>query len=122
MAREEFETTNASLLDANNTGDQSAEIAAHTKTPWRLDPRFAMRIVANDDDTVASTGSQGDLRNQWEANADFIVRAVNAHEDLVAALQRMLLDLDKDGQAAAIATLNTLGRAALARATSTEGK
>jgi hypothetical protein len=127
MAREEFETTNAALLDAGTAGDQRAEIAAHTPTPWRI------QFLGNAEADLIHKGTfagitagsgrpeqldRGDLA-EWEANAAFIVRAVNAHEELVAALQRMLLDLDKDGQAAAIATLNTLGRAALAKATST---
>lgn len=41
----------------------------HTPGPWRVDRRAATRIVAGTDDTVATTGCQGDLRDSWEANA-----------------------------------------------------
>ena len=59
----------------------------HTPTPWRVDRRAATRVIAGDDETMASTAASSTSRDSWEANATFIVRAVNAHDDLVKALQ-----------------------------------
>lgn len=59
---------------------------ARTPGPWRLDPKRSLRVVAGDDHTVCATGNSDHLRDQWEANAAFIVRAANSHDELVAAL------------------------------------
>lgn len=86
--KEGFETTNAV--------DPSAEIAAHTPTPWF----YRAKIFNNGENTDALGSIRGPASDNdpWfiatvehmpgaEANAAFIVRAVNAHEDLVAALR-----------------------------------
>jgi hypothetical protein len=119
--KEGFETTNASLLDANNTGDQSAEIAAHTPTPWKF-RRSDWMVVQQDGKNnwhIAEIKPQG---MQTYANAAFIVRAVNAHEDLVAALKEgaeclQAVAIGKGGWAWE-EVLETM-HAALAKATST---
>lgn len=67
----------------------------HTPTPWRSDRRASYRVVAGEDDTVATTGHQSNLHDQWQSNAVFIVRAVNAHEALVEALERLLVAADQ---------------------------
>lgn len=74
-----------------------------TEGSWRVDSRAATRIVAGEDDTVATTGCQSNLRDQWEGNAQTIVLAVNAHPALVEALEdaRGYIDSDKYGDAIA---------------------
>jgi hypothetical protein len=56
------------------------------------------------------SGGPTDDREVAEANAAFIVRAVNAHDDLVKALRRALADeLGDNWQAAARAALSKAG-------------
>lgn len=64
----------------------------HTPTPWHVDPKRQFRIVAGDDWTVATTLTTDNLRDQWEENARYIVRCVNSHDDLLAALKAILAD------------------------------
>ena len=65
----------------------------HTPTPWTADlggciTSSGLPIVTGRNGallaTLAMNGHKG------AANADFIVRAVNAHDELVAALRRMM--------------------------------
>jgi hypothetical protein len=56
--------------------------AAHTPTPWAVDDRGLIHEPFFGGDIFAQVYE----RNR-EANAAFIVRAVNAHDDLVAALE-----------------------------------
>lgn len=71
-------------------------MSKHTPTPWELTPhgrgwlidtrgayRYGPIAIIGDD----SEGIDSEMRNY---NAAFIVRAVNAHEDLVEALNYML--------------------------------
>ena len=57
----------------------------HTPTPWVI---FKAGIGEENGDGIASLWREGDER---EANAALIVRAVNAHEALVEALESLLL-------------------------------
>jgi hypothetical protein len=60
----------------------------HTPGPWAVDPEKPTEIVASDGAAIASTDFFGDgAATAVEANAAFIVRACNAHGDLVAALE-----------------------------------
>ena len=76
--------------------------ATHTPTPWQLcntrpdhpktDPDNRLLIVPNDPSLGASIAQMpyngdDDLKIKSYANAAFIVRAVNAHEELLAALK-----------------------------------
>lgn len=70
----------------------------HTPTPWRLDRRASARVVAGTDDTVATTGCQGDLIDHWPANAAFIVRACNAHDLAIELLESASTKLWECGQ------------------------
>ena len=56
--------------------------AAHTPTPWNLNPKAAL-VIESEGVTVASCGNANVIRDQWEANAAFIVRAVNFHQVLL---------------------------------------
>lgn len=69
----------------------------HTATPWRVGDRNETRgvpiLAGTDAETVRITAVYGsdalpDLQD--EVNADFIVTAVNAHDDLVAAVRELL--------------------------------
>lgn len=58
------------------------ETQTHTPTPWKLDDtRPMVYVMGADGETIASF----DRRSIEEANAAFIVRAVNAHEELLFA-------------------------------------
>lgn len=65
--------------------------AGHTPTPWLHDPYGSIRDTRGE--MVAVNGaswvcSQGESQKVAKANSRFVVRAVNAHDDLVEALQR----------------------------------
>jgi hypothetical protein len=73
-------------------------MAEHTPTPWflldqKLRPQFATRILEiQGPDRLAVVqwgGFDGLDRNQAKANAEFIVRCVNAHDELMVALERV---------------------------------
>jgi hypothetical protein len=79
--------------------------AAHASTPWfaaAKKPGGQKAIVIADDSkskthmlVVAECPEMSKGNGpQEEANAAFIVKACNAHDDLVAALKRMLLEFD----------------------------
>lgn len=67
----------------------------HTPTPWNTtepQPGVKIAIMAQDGQHVADVIDQGlgvDTANM-KANADFIVRAVNSHEDLLAACKQAM--------------------------------
>ena len=66
----------------------------HTKTPWAIDPKADMHIVAAGRG-VASTGGPGNNHEEDggygenRANAQHIVRCVNSHDALVEALETL---------------------------------
>lgn len=78
----------------------SAKAPEHTPTPWRADRgdsvtiRSGKEAVAYVDDAIYRN------RQMTRANRAFIVQCVNAHSELVAALQkaidRLKFDLDLD--------------------------
>lgn len=66
----------------------------HTPIPWTVDPEFEDQAVIGPDGVQVADcsitchpkfGKRNDVINA--ANAEFIVRAVNAHDDLVKALE-----------------------------------
>ena len=61
--------------------------ANFTPGPWTVDPRKKLRVVAENDNTVASTGCTNSLRDQWEANA----RLIAAAPDLLEALRKLTM-------------------------------
>ncbi len=97
---------------------------AHTARNWRVQPMGTSSL----DDVICNIETDYAVVAEYvlQKDADIIVRAVNAHDDLVAALQA-LFDADmehcmrgdgKDDQLSAIA----LARAAIAKATATQPK
>lgn len=77
----------------------------HTPTPWHTgktlvsykDPMFSHTAIVNKADTlrIANVAGVGDADSK--ANAAFIVKAVNCHEELVEALQRVSRAIDCGG-------------------------
>lgn len=65
----------------------------HTRTPWRTDPDYCNDIQTSDGKlTIASIwheegGPWLPPLEEAEANAAFIVRACNAHDDMLSALR-----------------------------------
>lgn len=53
--------------------------STHTPTPWSINPK-ALLVIESKLGMIASCGSTSTLRDQWEANTAFIVRAVNEYE------------------------------------------
>jgi hypothetical protein len=99
----------------------------HTPTPWRAgsyssivgvpimaqpDPKQNTIIVAGTRSAAATTPDG--FRAEVEANAAFIVRAVNAHDDLVKALRELIESMPAEGQA--VPRANTLWRGMMTRA------
>ncbi len=74
--------------------------AKHTPTPWRVGAIIqegAIRIEAEDGPYVAAVRfSQNRKLGKTLAlgNAQFIVRAVNCHDELVAAVERLMAKFD----------------------------
>jgi hypothetical protein len=65
----------------------------HTPTPWRvaIEPPYeeSARIFSGDI-YLGSLGNSDQTKDETRANAEFIVRAVNSHDALVAALRRIM--------------------------------
>lgn len=59
---------------------------AHTPTPWLLEDG-TLRAAGEETRLVADVAIYGRLSDEGKANAAFIVRACNSHNDLVAALR-----------------------------------
>lgn len=66
----------------------------HTKLPWKrdADPFLIRTATGRIDNIVASTDRGVGPEEQCEADADFIVTACNAHDQLVDVCQRLLAD------------------------------
>lgn len=62
---------------------------AHTPTPWRVSLDAYVVHVETDRTLAACPATLTIGADEARANADLIVRAVNAHESLVSALERI---------------------------------
>ena len=92
-------TDTASPAPASTETVKASAVASHTPTPWRFGPNAFGTIfiytVARVE--VAPTGFMAPTlicggdghRTLTEANAAFIVRAVNSHEALITALEKL---------------------------------
>lgn len=96
-------TTTASSSGDALTGDRSAVPAEHTPGPWIVE-ESRVQDTGTLFETIRSSSclDTGDIayltlrQSEVRANADFIVRACNAHDDLVAALEAMCLNMKQD--------------------------
>jgi hypothetical protein len=80
----------------------------HTPTPWLVDEPWQI-WAESIGEYVAITDVEGDGRTPYAANAEYIVRCVNSHDDLVEALQDLYEWLDST-------QLGELPRASLSKA------
>ena len=66
----------------------------HTPTPWQIDDDLIMTVVDDiPDDIICEKTKERPIRaDNWDANAAFIVKAVNNHDALVDTL-KFLLDV-----------------------------
>jgi hypothetical protein len=79
----------------NTTPTRGAGKAAHTETPWRVDGETGEIVrdaAPSSDPDLLTAGFELVIADvigpDREANAAFIVKACNAHEQLVAALDK----------------------------------
>jgi hypothetical protein len=67
-------------------------MSKHTPLPWTLSDNPHQKEcldILGSGYVVASAWAGGDMDNDYEANAEYIVRAVNSHEDLLEALKEL---------------------------------
>lgn len=75
-----------------------SENTKHTPAPWTLENNQIFG-TCNDKPTAFPVAiCQGGTRDEADANAALIVRAVNSHADLLAALQAFVCDMDITGR------------------------
>lgn len=60
----------------------------HTPTPWVINPKAKAVVMTADGHTICNCGCSSQYQDEWEKNAAFIVKACNAHDDLVALIKR----------------------------------
>jgi len=92
----------------------------HTPTPWRQVPGIPIILAGAGDKTTgtlaASTAAKELPFAEQKANAALIVRAVNAHADLVAALRGILANVNEEFVSDEATYFFAKARAALAKA------
>lgn len=88
--------------------------AMHTPTPWRIykEPMNPNPRIMAEASTLVAVISQGKaFAKQTDTNAAFVVRACNAHEDLLGALKAIRARLDGDFDNPHLMKFGTLGNA-----------
>lgn len=89
---------------------------SHTATPYRIDAHLHRAIVDTYGNKVAEVATQRNLvTGTTQGNAEFIVRACNAHDDLVKALQDIVDDC-ADASPPSYGAVRQAAKAALAKA------
>jgi hypothetical protein len=95
-------------------------MSEHTPTPWRADmgefpPQMKLEpylrsYVGPDGETIRVKGfalSGGNVEmDEARANSEFIVKAVNCHDDLVAACKKLVASYDADKGSYALSELS----------------
>ena len=76
-------------------------MSKHTAGPWFADHLIVSAEVYGHPDPIAMMAVNGGRGDEALANAQFIVRACNAHEDLLAALKALVDWQGVEHQAAA---------------------
>jgi len=70
----------------------------HTATPWKIGKSYTTEIAIRECDTNDCVAVCCDLlEDEMKANAEFITRACNAHDELVEALKDVVHTLQIDG-------------------------
>lgn len=92
-----------------NAGKIEEAIAEHTPLPWKVVPApkgYVLIVDETDRKNIAQISTNSRTEAENEANAALIVRAVNAHEGLVKALEEIRdISLDPNARATAHAAL-----------------
>lgn len=92
----------------------------HTPTPWHLHDMEMATVCGPDNLFIALCEAVSRRHMEGKENAAFIVRAVNAHDDLAAALKETLRALEVADPAGSMGSNSSLSkqvaRAALAKA------
>lgn len=84
--------------------------AKHTPTPWRVRDNgkaYFFDIVSETDEEVVRQFEEpcsGEGGIPLRADAEFIVRACNCHDDLLAALRRQLANIERWLDSGVVAT------------------
>jgi hypothetical protein len=87
----------------------------HTLTPWYATGPHVQSAILNEDNYVCQ--ADGDSEIQAIANAEFIVRAVNAHDELLGIAKELCAwEQDPDKYGGDLADLACRARAAIAKA------
>lgn len=100
----------------------------HTKTPWRVGTNHGMGAVVADEpvpemggsDDVTYYGGHMIAESIVPRNAEFIVRACNAHDQLVHVVT-MIRDADNDAQRDGLQRIPPTARAAIDAALAAAG-
>lgn len=87
----------------------------YTPGPWRVDKRARCRIVAGDDDTIASAARQSSLVDQHQANAALIAEAPAMYEALKRISKAISDGLDHSRDVAVLERCIKLAKAAVAK-------
>lgn len=78
---------------------QAQREAMHTPTPWKRKYDWMnIKICADGGRYTIAILSDGKDDPKTEANVDFILRAVNAHDDLIAILKQVRDDVREYGE------------------------
>ena len=96
--------------------------APHTPTPWRV--VLAPCQIVDDKNLIADLNGKGFEIGEEEkyANAAFIVRAVNAHHELVEALKRIADEAVKTGTTEDGRSLESIAEIAFRAIAKAEGR
>lgn len=97
--------------------------AKHTPVPWSINHDIHAKSICRDEpftDIAVCFGSEGQRStpssDEGDSNAEFIVLACNAHEDVVKALEAFFEWYDKPSVDGELVLASELLRAALAKA------
>lgn len=105
------------------TENMTAAPTAHTPIPWSISADGQRIISADGESVIADVHGAACADQEGAANARMIVRAVNSHAELLAAL-REIADHSVDGprdewaEAVGYSVVKDIARAAIARAES----
>lgn len=80
----------------NLTAVDESQKAAHTPTPWKSRINISDRCIELETDKTHVASVHGNSQSEIEANAAFIVRAVNSYNDLLIIAKEALCELDPD--------------------------
>jgi hypothetical protein len=63
----------------------------HSPTPWKINPTFAFEIIDEKGTLIALTYARINKKKTGKENAQYIVKCVNAYDDLIQLLSEALV-------------------------------